>query len=66
MLFRSPAGTFGYVYWPAALGLAAASSLTAPLGARLAHRLPVATLKRSFAVLLFALALHMLYKVSTS
>lgn len=61
-----PAGTFGYVYWPAALGLAAASSLTAPLGARLAHRLPVATLKRSFAVLLFALALHMLYKVSTS
>jgi uncharacterized protein len=58
-----PAGTLGYVYWPAALAMAAASSVTAPLGARLAHRLPVATLKRLFAVLLVLLALHMLWKV---
>jgi len=58
-----PAGTLGYVYWPAALAMAAASSFTAPLGARLAHRLPVATLKRLFAVLLVLLALHMLWKV---
>jgi uncharacterized membrane protein YfcA len=58
-----PSATIGYVYWPAALGLAATSSLTAPLGARLAHRLPVATLKRLFSVLLVLLALHMLIKV---
>jgi uncharacterized membrane protein YfcA len=60
-----PAGTVGYIYWPAALAIAAASSLTAPLGARLAHRLPVATLKRLFALLLIALSLHMLYHVFT-
>ncbi|HLU69721.1 MAG TPA: sulfite exporter TauE/SafE family protein [Fibrobacteria bacterium] len=60
-----PAGTLGYVYWPAAVGMALASSLTAPLGARLAHRLPVLALKRMFAVLVLALALHMLYKVTT-
>lgn len=58
-----PAATFGYVYWPAALGLAAASSFTAPLGARLAHRLPVKSLKRLFAVLLLALSLHMVHSV---
>jgi uncharacterized membrane protein YfcA len=58
-----PAGTVGYVYWPAALSMAAASAFTAPLGARLAHRLPVTTLKRLFAVLLVGLSLHMLHKV---
>ena len=36
--------------------------LTAPLGARMAHRLPVQTLKRVFACLLFALAAYMLFK----
>lgn len=58
-----PPGTWGYVYWPAALAMAAASSATAPLGARLAHRLPVVTLKRMFAVLVLALAFHMAYSV---
>lgn len=58
-----PAGTIGYIYWPAALSMAAASTITAPFGARLAHRLPVTTLKRLFALLLVLLALHMLYKV---
>jgi uncharacterized membrane protein YfcA len=38
------------------------SVLTAPLGARMAHRLPVQTLKRVFACLLFALAGYMLFK----
>src|SRR5690606_16408199 len=58
-----PPGTLGFVYWPAALALAAASVFTAPLGARLAHRLPVPTLKRLFALLLILLSLHMLYGV---
>ena len=34
--------------------------LTAPLGARLAHRLPVTVLKRVFALLLYALATKMI------
>jgi len=36
--------------------------LTAPLGARAAHRLPVGQLKRIFATLLFGLAAYMLWK----
>jgi len=36
--------------------------LTAPLGARAAHRLPVKKLKRIFASVLYALAAYMLYK----
>jgi uncharacterized membrane protein YfcA len=55
-------GMLGYIYWPALLVLSALSMLTAPLGARCAHRLPVATLKRVFACLLFALASYMLYE----
>jgi len=57
-----PAGMFGYVYWPALLLLVAASVVTAPFGAATAHKLPVATLKRVFAWLLFALSAYMLYK----
>ena len=34
--------------------------VTAPFGARFAHRLPVLTLKRVFAVLLYVLATKML------
>jgi uncharacterized membrane protein YfcA len=39
------------------------SMMTAPLGARLAHRLPVRTLKRIFACILIALAARMLWKL---
>jgi len=55
-------GMFGYIYWPALLVLVVASVLTAPLGARTAHSLPVKSLKRVFAWLLFCLAAYMLYK----
>lgn len=55
-------GMLGYIYWPALLVLSAMSVLTAPFGARCAHSLPVATLKRVFACLLFALACYMLYE----
>lgn len=47
-----PAWSSGYIHWPACLGIAAASVLTAPLGARLAHSLPTKTLKRCFSVFL--------------
>lgn len=55
-------GMLGYIYWPALLVLSAMSVLTAPFGARCAHSLPVASLKRVFACLLFALAAYMLYE----
>lgn len=55
-----PAHTFGFVYLPALVGIVCASVLTAPLGARLAHSLPVDRLKRIFAVLLIVIATRML------
>ena len=57
-----PAGTLGFIYMPALLTIAAASVLTAPLGARAAHRLNVEQLQRAFAVLLYVLAGYMVYK----
>lgn len=57
-----PPGSLGFVWAPGLLVVSAASVLTAPLGARTAHRLPVKSLRRTFAVLLLALAGRMLYK----
>lgn len=47
-----PAGSTGYIHWPALLGIAAASVVFAHLGALSAHRLPAATLKRAFGIVL--------------
>ena len=52
-----------HVYLPALVLLSLLSSLTAPIGARLAHKLPVATLKKVFAGLLIALSAKMLHTV---
>ena len=57
-----PAGSFGYVWLPALAVIAVFSVLTAPLGARAAHQLPVKKLKRVFASLLYVLAVYMLWK----
>jgi len=57
-----PALSFGYIWLPALVCVAACSVLTAPLGARAAHQLPVAQLKRIFASLLLGLATYMLWK----
>ncbi|WP_334188360.1 sulfite exporter TauE/SafE family protein [Noviherbaspirillum sp.] len=57
-----PAGSLGYIYLPALLVIAIASVSTAPLGARTAHALPVKSLKKVFAFMLYALAAYMLYK----
>ena len=58
-----PDGSIGFVYLPALAGIAAASWITAPLGARMAHRLPVKRLKRLFALLLYALGLRMAWSL---
>jgi uncharacterized membrane protein YfcA len=56
-----PPLSFGYIYLPALVGVAAVSILTAPYGAKLAHKLPVGTLKRFFALFLLAMATKMLW-----
>ena len=55
-----PEHSLGYVYLPAFLGVVVLSFLAAPVGARLAHRLPVKQLKRGFGVFLALLATKML------
>lgn len=57
-----PPYSFGYLWLPALVVIASCSVLMAPLGARAAHALPVKKLKRAFAVVLFTLAIYMLYK----
>ena len=56
-----PEASLGFVYGPALVGIVAGSVLTAPIGARTAHRLPVNVLRRVFAFLLYALATKMLW-----
>lgn len=61
--WRLPAalpGALGYLYLPALVVIASASVLMAPLGARAAHGMDVAKLKRLFALLLLGLAGYML------
>ncbi|MDD2609562.1 MAG: sulfite exporter TauE/SafE family protein [Giesbergeria sp.] len=61
-----PAYSLGYVWLPGLAICASCSVLTAPLGARAAHSLPVAPLKRIFASLLLLLALYMFWKGLTA
>lgn len=56
-----PAASVGFVYLPALLFVMLASIVTAPLGARLAHRMQVDLLRRLFAILLVLLAAKMLH-----
>ncbi|MDN0077510.1 sulfite exporter TauE/SafE family protein [Crenobacter sp. SG2303] len=55
-----PWGAYGFVYLPATLALMVMTVLFAPVGARLAHRLPVARLKKLFALLMLFMASEML------
>ncbi|MGH8497136.1 MAG: sulfite exporter TauE/SafE family protein [Gammaproteobacteria bacterium] len=54
------AGATGYVFWPAVAGIAAGSMMAAPLGARIAHSVPVRGLRRAFALLLVLVGIRML------
>jgi hypothetical protein len=53
----------GYLYWPAFITMSIASVALAPLGAKLAHTLPVPLLRRIFAGFLVVVGISMLYKV---
>ena len=56
-----PPYSVGYVYLPALLFIVCFSVLTAPLGAKLAHALPVDKLKKIFALFLYAVATKMVW-----
>jgi uncharacterized membrane protein YfcA len=56
-------GYAGFIYLPALLGVAIVSVLTAPLGAKLAHSLPVGKLKKIFAGLLLIMGTKMLWSL---
>ena len=58
------AGSVGYVYLPAALGVAVTSVLAAPYGSRLAHAISGQALKRAFAVFLLLVGAGMAWSAS--
>ena len=58
-----PAWSLGFVYLPAFVGISATSMLTAPFGARLAHKLRGATLRRIFALFLIAMGIKLAISV---
>jgi len=58
-----PPLSLGFVNLGALAGIVAASVLTAPIGVKLAHTLPVDRLKRIFAVLLYVVGTRMLVSV---
>lgn len=51
----------GYIYWPAFLGISAASVLFAPFGAGLAHRFPKDILKKIFGIFLLIMSIDMMF-----
>lgn len=55
-----PDYSLGYIYLPALVIVALASMITAPLGARTAHSLPAAQLRKIFAILLYLLGIKLL------
>ena len=58
-----PPYSLGYVYLPALAFIVCFSVMTAPLGAKLAHALPVDRLKRIFALFLYAVATKMVWSL---
>lgn len=56
--------TLGYIYIPAFLTITPLTLLFAPLGAKLAHNIPVNTLKKVFALFLIALSIKMLLELA--
>jgi uncharacterized membrane protein YfcA len=56
-----PEWSLGYVYLPACLCIGIGSVLTAPMGAKLAHKLPAKQLKRYFSLLIFLVAVKLMW-----
>ncbi|STZ75811.1 sulfite exporter TauE/SafE family protein [Bergeriella denitrificans] len=58
-----PEGALGFWYLPAVVVLSIATVVFAPLGVKLAHRLPDKYLKKAFGCLLLLIALRMLWRM---
>jgi uncharacterized membrane protein YfcA len=58
-----PVYSLGYVYLPALLCLLLGTIVTAPLGAKATHLMPLKKLRQIFALVLFILATKMLFKL---
>jgi len=56
-----PQASLGYIYLPALIAIVVSSSLFAPIGVKYAAKLPVKTLKKSFAVFLIFVAIKMMF-----
>jgi uncharacterized membrane protein YfcA len=56
-----PTGSVGFIYAPSLAATVATSVLVAPIGAKVAHSLPVATIKKVFAGVLILLLAKMLH-----
>jgi uncharacterized membrane protein YfcA len=56
-----PEWSLGYVYLPVFLGTGFSSIVTAPIGAKMAYKLPAAKLKRYFSLLLFVMAAKLIW-----
>jgi len=61
---RCPAGCVGHVFVPAVLLVSCGAVLMAPLGARLASRLPVQGLRKAFALLLMAVCVELCVRIA--
>lgn len=57
-----PAGSIGYVYWPAVLCIAFSSMVAVSFGTKLARKLSGTTLKKIFAIFLLVVAIEMLVR----
>ena len=55
-----PEYSLGYIYLPAAIGITVTSMLLAPVGAKLAHKIPRDQLKKIFAITIFIIGLRIL------
>lgn len=60
---ETAAYTYGYIYLPAVVLVSIPSFFTAPLGAKLMRKLPMAVLKKVFAAMLMLLSLKMLVSI---
>ncbi|MCK4842337.1 MAG: sulfite exporter TauE/SafE family protein [Methylococcales bacterium] len=55
-----PEWSFGYIYLPALLGVVLCSVITAPIGAKLANKLPAQKIKRYFSGIIIFIAIKMM------
>jgi uncharacterized membrane protein YfcA len=57
-----PPGSCGYIFLPGLVIISLASMTLAPLGARIAHGMPIRPLKRIFAVVLYCISAYFLLR----